>query len=246
VSALSTSELERIRRSRRFPALTQFDYLHVRRLVDDLQSALHRVARPGDRILDVWSGSRPYDDLLPPAADLVSLDVEGNPYGIADVVSNDLLPFSDHSFDVVMCIQAFDFVPDPVTAIREFHRVLRPGGAVVVSVPYVWEYERLGHERRYTGPELAGLFADWNDVAVVENGGRAVAWATLTSSLVASVERQLFSGGVLRIVAHPLFALVYAGVNLLGLGIDAAERRFAAGSHALPMNLLLTARREKR
>jgi SAM-dependent methyltransferase len=246
VVELSASELARIRRSRRFPRVTQFDYLHVRRLVEDLAVALGRVARPGDRILDVWSGSRPYDDLLPSTAEVVSLDVESNPYGVADIVSDELLPFPDESFDVVMCIQAFDFMPDPGGVVQEFRRVLRPGGTAVVSVPFVWEYDRTKLERRYTGPQLAALFGDWSDVAVIENGGRAVAWATLSASLATSAERRFCARAGSRLVMRPLFAAFYAGINVFGLVLDAAERRFAGGSHALPMNLLLTARRAER
>lgn len=242
MAELSAKELARIRRSRRSPRITQFDYLHVRRLVADLAVALSTVSGPGDRVLDVWSGSRPYDDLLPDAAEVVSLDVEGNPYGVADVVSNELLPFPDESFDVVMCIQAFDFVPDPAAAVREFKRVLRARGRVLVSVPFVWEYDRTGCERRYTGPQLAELFSDWSDVTVVESGGRAVAWATLGGSLAASAERRLRGFG--SVVARPLFAAVYAGINGLGHVLDAAEQRFGGTSHTLPMNLLLTARRD--
>jgi SAM-dependent methyltransferase len=244
MAALSSRELSRIRRSRRSPRLTQFDYLHMRRLVDDLGRALGRLARPGDRVLDVWAGSRPYDDLLPATAEVVSLDVEGNPYGVADVVSDDFLPFPDASFDVVMCIQAFDFVPDPVVAVRELERVLRPHGAVLVSVPLVWEYDRAGPDRRYTGAQLAELFGDWEEVEVIENGGRAVIWTTLTASLAFSVQHRL-ARGYLAPVFRPLFAALYAAINLLGLVLDRLERGMATSSRVLPMNLLLTARRRE-
>ena len=40
--------------------------------------------------------------------------------------------FGDNSFDVVLCALGLMYVPDPERAIRDFHRVLRPGGA-----PYV-------------------------------------------------------------------------------------------------------------
>ena len=209
----------------------------------DLAAALDRAVRPGDRVLDVWSGSRPYDDLVSSAAEVVALDVEGNPYGIADVVSDELLPFPDESFDVVMCIQAFDLVPDPARAAGEFRRVLRPGGRVVVSVPLVWEYDPSGRDRRYTGLQLAGLFAEWSKVTVTENGGRAVAWTTLSGSLFKSVENRLARRRAIGAVVRPVFAGVYAGVNVIGLGLDALERRTADGSHVLPMNLLLTAER---
>ena len=55
----------------------------------------------------------------------VGLDVEGNPYGVADVVSDALLPFADESFDLVTCIQAFQYIPGPEHAVSEFQRVLR-------------------------------------------------------------------------------------------------------------------------
>ncbi|THF84844.1 methyltransferase domain-containing protein [Deinococcus sp. KSM4-11] len=43
------------------------------------------------------------------------------------------LPFGDASFDVVVCASGLFFVPDMVAALREWRRVVRPGGTVVVS-----------------------------------------------------------------------------------------------------------------
>jgi hypothetical protein len=56
------------RRSRRHPRLTQFDYIHLRRLVDDLQEAIGNIPHPVGDVLDVYCGTRPYDDLLPSGA----------------------------------------------------------------------------------------------------------------------------------------------------------------------------------
>ena len=91
--------------------MTQFDYLHLRSVVADLHQALGRVPAPVSDVLDVWCGSRPYDDLFPSGARCLGLDVDPNPYGVADVVSNELLPFPDESFDLVTCIEAFQWVP---------------------------------------------------------------------------------------------------------------------------------------
>lgn len=43
------------------------------------------------------------------------------------------LPFADASFDVVVAMHMLYHVPDPAVAIAEMHRVLRPGGRLVVS-----------------------------------------------------------------------------------------------------------------
>ena len=43
------------------------------------------------------------------------------------------LPYADHSFDVVTCIQSFHHYPDPDKAMQEAFRVLKPGGLYILS-----------------------------------------------------------------------------------------------------------------
>jgi SAM-dependent methyltransferase len=231
------AELEERRRTRRHPRPTQFDYLHVRRLVDDLAQALAAIEHPVGDALDVFCGTRPYDDLFPPGARRIGLDVEANEYGVADVVSNEFLPFDDASFDLVTCIEAFHYVEEPEHGIREIRRVLRPGGTALVSIPFAWEYDRTILERRYTGPELAHLFRGWDEVRVVENGGRGIVWATLTGTILDRIRLRLPRP------ARPVFLPLLLAVNALGAGLDAVDRRWSSGQMVLPMNLLVTARK---
>jgi len=49
-----------------------------------------------------------------------------------DKVFAEFLPFSDHSFDHAVCIGALLYFMDPEKALREIHRVTKPGGVVVV------------------------------------------------------------------------------------------------------------------
>jgi SAM-dependent methyltransferase len=240
---LASDVVESMRRTRRHPRPTQFDYLHVRRLLDDLTAVLSRTGRGVHDVLDVFCGTRPYDDLLPSGARITGLDIPGNPYGVADVVSGEFLPFADESFDLVMCIEGFHYVEDPHRGVAEIARVLRPGGHAVISVPFVWEYDRTVLENRFTGPALERLFHDWDDVVVIENGGKAVAWATLTGLMASMSECHVPERLRLRKLLHPAFAGVYLLINGLGLLLDRTERRFARSSLTLPMNLLLVARR---
>ena len=235
-----------MRRTRRRPRRTQFDYLHVRRLADDLAAVLARVGADSTDVLDLYCGTRPYDDLLPPGAAITGFDLPGNPYGVADVVSDEFLPFADAAFDLVMCIEAFHYVADPARGVDEIGRVLRPGGHAVVAVPLVWDYDRTQLEHRFTGPELEALFDGWDEVSVIENGGRGVAWSTLTGSIANMIEWHVpYRLGARRVV-KPLFASFYLVVNAIGAAVDRAERRYARSSLVLPMNLLLTAKRPDR
>ena len=43
------------------------------------------------------------------------------------------MPFADSSFDFVVCVAAFKNFPDPIAALNEMHRVLRPGGSASIE-----------------------------------------------------------------------------------------------------------------
>jgi SAM-dependent methyltransferase len=237
---ISSSEaLDAVRRSRRHPSPTQPDFLHLRALNAGLAEALGSLAPPVTRVLDVWCGSRPYDDLLPEGATCTGLDVVGNPYGVADVVSEEFLPFPDASFDALMCIEAFQFIADPAHAVAEFARVLRPGGTAVVTLVFGYEYDRtMPFEARYTEQQLRALFDAWDDVRVRQDGGRTTTWTVLTGSLLFGLEQRTGDGWPGR-VARPLFHGSYAALNGLGLALSRIEPR--NGAAAFPMNLTLVA-----
>jgi SAM-dependent methyltransferase len=235
--------LRKLRESRRHPRWTQFDYLHVRYLIAALSRAFRDVRTPVRDVLDIYCGTRPYDDLLPAGSRSVGMDIS-NFAGVADVVTTEFLPFDDESFDLVMCIEAFYYVPDLAEAVAEIARVLRPDGTAVITVSLPWEYDRGALERRYTGPQLLELFRDWREPSVVENGGFAVSWATLTGRIVYGVEEH--APRAVRTALRPFFAGAYLLINAIGACLDWVERRRPPETHVLPMNLMLTARRPAR
>ena len=76
------------------------------------------------------------------------------------------LPFADHSIDCLMMSSLLQLVPDPAQLLSECHRVLRPHGALVLTVPNhyrfipMWMKSSAGPAlRRSFGlpPELNGL-----------------------------------------------------------------------------------------
>lgn len=54
---------------------------------------------------------------------------------------NGELPFAGRSFDHLTCLEGLEHIENPQQAIREFARVLRPGGTVIVSVPNILNIE---------------------------------------------------------------------------------------------------------
>jgi SAM-dependent methyltransferase len=234
--------LEEIRRTRRHPSPTQPDYVHLRYLLAHIRHVLSGWGEEIREVLDVYCGTRPYEDLLPAGARVTGLDINSR-YGRPEVVSSEFLPFADSSFDLVVCYEGFHYVPEPTAGVAEIRRVLRPGGHALVTVPLVWEYERDLLERRYTGPELAELFGGWDDVLVIENGGRAASWALLTGGILKLGEENLIRRGAPWLAVRGAFATGYLTLNAIALQLDRIERRLGAGPRTLPPNLLVAARR---
>jgi methionine biosynthesis protein MetW len=53
------------------------------------------------------------------------------------------IPHPDMSFDAVVTLDVIEHVFDPVRFVREIHRVLRPGGALVISTPNIRKLQRI-------------------------------------------------------------------------------------------------------
>src|SRR6187401_434021 len=54
-----------------------------------------------------------------------------------DIVSDILsIPLPDHSVDAIMCTEVLEHIPDPLGAIREFSRLVKPGGYLLITAPF--------------------------------------------------------------------------------------------------------------
>lgn len=96
-----------------------------------------------EKWLDVGCGTKPYEQLFPEGV-YMGVDVEESGRG-TKLKSPDYfydgktLPFPDKSFDGVISTQVLEHVPDPQLYLHEAERVLKPGGSLILSVPFVFE-----------------------------------------------------------------------------------------------------------
>lgn len=61
------------------------------------------------------------------------------------------LPFRGESFDVIICAELLEHVPDPLAVLKEAHRALRSQGVLLISVPFLFHIHADPHDYgRYT------------------------------------------------------------------------------------------------
>lgn len=79
--------------------------------------------------------------------------------GIVDVFYNGgRLTYFDQSYDSIVCNQVLEHVFEPNEFLGDINRVLKPGGRLLVSVPFVWdEHEQPNDFPRYTSFRLTAL-----------------------------------------------------------------------------------------
>lgn len=145
----------------------------------------------GTRILDAGAGQSPYRGLFE-HCDYATHDWPASPHeraSEADVVG-DLcaLPVADASFDAILCTEVLEHVATPELASRELRRVLRPGGQLLVTVPFVAQlHEEPYDHSRFTSYGIRGL---------LERGGFEVEWVEPLTGYFSTVAHTLRVGGL--------------------------------------------------
>ena len=69
------------------------------------------------------------------------------------------IPLLDASVDCILCMVVLEHTRDPRRVLGEFARVLKPGGTLVMVVPFLWEEHQIPHDYfRFTRYGVRSLF----------------------------------------------------------------------------------------
>lgn len=120
------------------------------------------------RLLDVGCGSKPYRKLFPQVEDYLGLELDTPENRLnkqADLYyDGNHFPLANASCDALLCNQVLEHVFRQDAFLEEMMRVLRPGGILILTVPFLWPEHEQPHDcLRYTSfglrnrLELVGL-----------------------------------------------------------------------------------------
>ena len=111
-------------------------------------------------LLDIGCGTKPYEQSFRPYIERY-IGLEYSPESGYRGNSADLcgdaaaLPLADASVDTILCTEVLEHVPDPERTIAEFARVLRPGGAIISTAPFVFPIHDAHDYFRYSPDGIA-------------------------------------------------------------------------------------------
>jgi len=180
-------------------------------------------------VLMVQNGPRKILKLLPPKGVVLDIgsgperlgeefiNVDIFPFPEVDIVADaERLPFKDASIDGIVTETVLEHVPNPAKMVEEMERVLKRGGILYASVPFIHPYHASPDDfHRWT---ISGLKELCKEFEIIETGVRSGPWSAFLMFLAYWLGI-VFSFGSRRLapfLAH-VFMLVLGPLKLLDL-----------------------------
>jgi SAM-dependent methyltransferase len=204
---------------------------------------------PAGPLLDVGCGTMPYRHLFPQSVPYEGLEISQerqlhNPL-VTFFYDGTTFPLQDNQYSAILCSEVLEHSFVPEILLSECHRVLRPGGALLLTVPFLWpEHEQPWDSQRFTSfglrqrllqagftveeysklnqglPAIIQLLIDWN-----ESLGRR-----LSDRIASTLPRKLFRA------SWTLFWVIpYSIANVFGFSLRVTVSLFGSGAFPLSM-----------
>jgi SAM-dependent methyltransferase len=172
-------------------------------------------------VLDVGCGAQPYRELLTSEAHYQGIDAATAKsyfgYDVPDTVyyHGDVWPVADESVDFILCTETLEHVLEPQQFLREGRRCLRPGGSILLTVPFAARWHFIPYDYwRITPSGLDHLLrlCGFTETRVYARGNAGTVACYKMMAVILPLLMPLGSTPIVRwtcrIVATPLIPLV--------------------------------------
>ena len=166
-------------------------------------------------LIDIGCGKMPYKEEIRQKTEIssyIGLDIE-NAFVYDAMIRPDVtwngvtIPFPNQSFDTAIATEVFEHVHDIGLLLREVRRVLRPGGVLFFTTPFIWPYHETPHDcQRWTSFGMEGHLkaAGFRGEEITCDGN----WHSSLAQMIGLwVARAPMSGMVRRLIRYPAFAM---------------------------------------
>lgn len=135
-------------------------------------SVLQRFSDTRDRVLEIGCGGGQYRSVV--SGSYVGIDLPAVKYpgqGPDAFADGQVLPFATGSFSLVFFVAVLHLIPDVERALTEVHRVLAPGGRVLVFDYNYWATRRLAHLNLKKYNKRNRVWSPWGLAACLRRAG---------------------------------------------------------------------------
>jgi SAM-dependent methyltransferase len=176
-------------RARLYPSLRNPNWLILRRRRQIFEAGLDRLPGSGLSVLDIGGRLQPYRPLLGARTEsYIAVDLQMTPLVNVGAAA-EALPFRDEQFDLVICTQVFEYLPDPGLAVAEIKRVLRKSGVLFLSAPSVFLRDSEKEYWRFLPEGLRYLLREFETVQVTPEGNSLTGFVRTCNVFLASFFR---------------------------------------------------------
>jgi SAM-dependent methyltransferase len=186
--------------------------------------ALERARRhAGGLLLDVGCGSMETERWFRgQVTDYLGVDLTASPYLGARrptaFARAEALPFRGGSMDTVLGLSMLTYLPEPARMIAEAHRVLRPGGTLILEFTQMaWVHDEPHDYFRFTRYG-AGWLLEREGFEVVEAIPIGGLWARVGLTTIAALNR--LNRGPTRVLTEVPVRILYVALQLAFEGLD--------------------------
>jgi SAM-dependent methyltransferase len=134
-------------------------------------------------LLDVGCGNQPYRSYFTRVKSHQACDFDASRGNVDFACPADQIPLDNESLDSILCTEVLEHVPDPLAVWNEFHRLLRPGGKVLLTTPMYWPPHELPYDfYRYPEHGLRRLVSEsgFRLLTIIPRGGAIAFWGQAT------------------------------------------------------------------
>jgi SAM-dependent methyltransferase len=139
-------------------------YIFTKKFLESLNKYAH------GRLIDIGCGDTPYIKHTPPnVSQYDTFDVEKRTEQVTFIGNvMDMHMIENNTYDTLLCLAVLEHVPDPFTAVKEMHRILKKNGLFILSAPHIARLHEEPHDYfRYTHHGIKTLL-EQNGFGIIE------------------------------------------------------------------------------
>ena len=179
-------------------------------------------------VLDVGGRLQPYRELLGKRVkQYVAIDPLLTPLANVGGVAQ-ALPFRAMQFDLVLCTQVLEYLPDPMLAVEEIRRVLRKGGVAFISAPSIFIRDSDKEYWRFLPEGLRYLLRNFQTVEVIPEGNSVTGFFRTLNVFLFSFARPRIFASALTWTLIPLLNVAGSVLERFGGKSDHFAANFSA------------------